>query len=157
VWLAIGVDRSGCYEAQELWWFRGGESTRQHRFVRNQTPMADRVVTIGSFKALGFICGGIFGDHGIGCAIPDDIRGIDVVVDPAHASMNRQRAPAASVSALHPRWAFHRTIRHLGRYCGAVFAHARGADTTLVRNCNNWIVYRGECPFLDPPAGTRIH
>jgi len=156
VWLAIGVDMSRCYEAQEFWWFRGGESTHQCRVFRNRTPVADRVVTIGPFKVLGFVCGGIFGDHGIKCAVPDDVRGIDVVVDAAHASMNRQVDPAASASNLRPRWAFHRTLRRLGDHCGAVFAHAHGANDGLVRNCDNWIVYRGENPFPNSTTGIPI-
>lgn len=157
VWLSIGFDRSGQnHKDQELWWFCGGQSERMHVHVRAVTPVADRVVAVGSFKLMGFVCGGIFGHHGIQPRIPKDLVDVDVVLDAAHASMNRRHDREDTAAALRPRWAFHRTIRQLGDRCGAVFAQARGADENLVRNCDNWIVYRGERPFPDPVAGRRV-
>lgn len=157
VWLAIGVDLSGeTHTKQELWWFRGGSEELQHKDVRGVTPADDRMVAIGPFNIKAFICGGIFGYHGVEPLIPEDLAGVDVVLDAAHASMNRKRDAEADENTLYPRWAFQRTICRLGDHCGAVFAQARGADASLVRNCDNWIVYRGERPFADPALGRRL-
>jgi hypothetical protein len=149
--VAIGVDRYGYDNQQELWWFQGGYSGVQVTHVRTQKPIPR---SIGNFRVLGFICGAIYGFGGPALDVSQDLTGVDVVLDASHASLNRQRKRQAPLNAR--RWAFHRSIGTIGMHCGAVLSHAHGDDYAYVRNCDNWIVYRDEDPFPGKREGTRI-
>jgi hypothetical protein len=84
-----------------------------------------------------------------------DLDGIDVVLDAGHVSLNRIWTPLVPLSRR--RWAFQRKIRQIADHCGAMFSHAHGPDFGVkVRDCDNWIAYRGEVPFPGEAAGFSI-
>ena len=137
-WLAVGVDISP--SDQQLWWCQGRSRTIL-KMRRVDDPGAFK---IGRFWVRPFICGAIIGKAGVKLDRRRHLATVDVVLDASHASLNREwNGPPGS------SWqAFHSIIYDIGRTNGAVFAHAHGADFRgTVRDCDNWVVYRGRRPF----------
>jgi len=143
--LGIGVEPSWEDEHQRLWWYRWGVKSRCSEIVRAGTPLQDRLVEVGGFRLLPFICGELW-DGGSGFDITRDTVGVDVVIDAAHGSVNRVWDRAAEPQR---RWAFQRAFLRLGKACGGMLAQAHEMDTGdgYVRRQNNWVVYKGEMPF----------
>ncbi len=143
--LAVGAEQSWETHEQKVWWYTAGSRARSGEVVRDATALADRVLDVGGFRLLLFVCGE-FWDGGSGFDMTRDTKRIDVVLDAAHGSINRVWDRAAEPW---PRCAFQRTFLYLGRVCGGMLAQAHEADTGggYARRQNNWVVYRGELPF----------
>lgn len=153
--VAVGVDVAG--HDQRQWWFAGGEDMRRCEVlrgseVREATPLSGRVVIHAGYTSLGFVCGE-------GYEWPEDeltpvLSGIDVLAVSAHVEVNR--IWDREIDPGLKRWAFQRRFQLISGYAGAALAHARGADESYVRNCDDWFVHRGEDPFPGPRVGQPI-
>jgi hypothetical protein len=143
--LGVGVEPSGRLGHQWLWWYTGRSCWRRTVIIRAETAMRDRLLELCGFRFLGFVCGEPW-DGGSGFNLALDTAGVDVVLDAAHASINRWRDRAAQPAR---RCAFQRMFLRLGEACGGILAQAHEADAGagLVRRLDNWVVYRGELPF----------
>jgi hypothetical protein len=143
--LAVGVEQSGEAHEQKIWWYSAGDRSRCGEVVRDATALEGRVLEVGGFRSLLFVCGELW-DGGSGFDMSRDATSIDVVLDAAHGSINRVWDRAA---APRRRWAFQRAFLRLGRICGGMLAQAPEADAGegYARRQNNWVVYRGELPF----------
>jgi hypothetical protein len=143
--LGVGVEASDT--DQKIWWYSGCRIARSPEIVRAETQMQDRLVEIGGFRLLAFVCGELW-NGGSGFDITRDTVGVDVVLDSAHGSVNRVWDRAANPRR---RWAFQRTFRHVGEVCGGMLAQAHEADAGhgYVRRQDNWVVYKDELPFPD--------
>jgi hypothetical protein len=142
---------------QEQWWFRGGHNEPVARLVRAATDLAKRKFRVGKFSVMGFVCGEVW-DGGSSFNPSKDTAGIDLILDLAHASLNRVWARNVRP---YPRCAFQRMLFDLRTKCGAMVAFAHDVDLkerslvrdpkerSLVRRQDNWIVFRGENPFPD--------
>ena len=145
VHLLVGIDYNGEARNQHLWYFQGKSP---ESFMDQNRILKSNPIKIGPFYVLPFVCGSIFGDGGIAIDCKKDLKGIDVIVDAAHVSLNSQRDRYKDASLLFPRWAFHRVLRMIGdEGRGAVFSHSHDGDLLLLRNRNDWVVFAFELPF----------
>lgn len=150
--LIIGVDRDEG-KAQELWFYRGGESARFQCVARGDVPAK---IDLAGFKVLAFVCGAIY-DPKDGNPLDSarHLDDVDVVLDAGHVSLNRVRDRVVPIQRR--RWAFQRKLQEISRHCGAIFSHAHGGQyDARVRDCDNWIAYRGGAPFPDPREGHEV-
>lgn len=145
--LLVGVEPSWHDPDQRIWCYGGGDRTRRKNIVRAEADMVDRLLEVGEFRLLVFVCGELW-DGGSGFDLATHTAGVDVVLDAAHASVGRWWDRAAEPSR---RCAFQRTFRRLGRVCGGVLAQAHEAESgkESLRRKDNWVVCRGEWPFPD--------
>lgn len=147
--LGVGVDKAGDTHSQEQWWFRGGKRTPERELIRGRCEsMAERTFQVGPFKILSFICGELW-DGGSVFTVDQHLAGIDVVLDLAHASVNRTWD---STKRQKYRWPFQRAFFDLKDKCGGMLAFAHDLDTTppsceYVLRKENWIVFHQEFPF----------
>jgi len=153
--LAVGVDELDDDAFQSQWWFKGGSPDRIRHIYRctsRDINLQHRIVSIGEFSVIGFLCGELW-DRGRAFDYEKDSRGIDIVIDLAHASINRTWDGAVRPKR---RCAFQRTFFDIRSNCGAMLAQAHDKDTAsgLVRRQQNWIVFKGEFPF--PKNGYRV-
>jgi len=150
--LVVGVDRDRG-GTQELWFYRGGTQVRFHCVARGDAPTR---IDFAGFKALAFICGAIY-DSSDGNPLDParHLQDVDVVLDAGHLSLNRVWTPVVSLGR--KRWAFQRKLQEISPYCGAIFSQSHGNRYgTRVRDCDNWIVYRGDDPFPGKRRGYEI-
>lgn len=146
--LAIGVDKGSEDALQEQWWFRGGRSEPERQLVRGamlKGEMKERTFQVDGFHVLGFVCGELW-DGGSGFEFQKHTAGLDLVLDLAHASINRLWDRTVRPER---RCAFQRTFFDLKLKCGAMLAYAHDMDTKagIVRRQNNWILFKKENPF----------
>lgn len=142
--LGIGVEQSPEYADQRIWWYRGESRTRYGETVRANTSMSERLIEVGGFRLLAFVCGELY-DGGSGFDPAADTDDIDVVLDAAHGSVAR----AWNRVAMPPRCAFQRAFATIGQYCGGALSQAHDEGDEYARRQDNWLVYRGELPFPD--------
>lgn len=130
------------YENQELWLVNRGKLIREPTMRYVQAPH-ERIFEVDGFRVLPFVCGEIY-DGGFN---PEaDLKKVDVVVDAAHASVNRAHDRDR-------RWSyapFQRMFLDIAPHAAAVLAHAHDDNERLVRCRNNWVVFRDEAPFPKP-------
>lgn len=148
VLFVVGVDIGDQAQRQELWWISGCSGVI-HRTGRSDIPAVHH---FAGYALRGYVCGAIIGQSGHRLDPQRDLKGTDVVLDAGHVRLNRMWDPTPGPQA--KRHAFHQMINSIGGYAGAVFSHAHGPDfSTYVRDCDNWIVYRGSAPFPGEQAG----